>query len=211
MSKTRKYFLMFVSFVLIFTHQQRNFVNQRHELQVALAELSQESPAFKEKYDYVKAKKPLLTVLPPNLTWLYSLMPPKITHYLPFKPLEIEGKAVTRFTENSITFSEFSKLPMGWDVEIIVDLNKIDSKVGIKAAIAHEIYHAWDILQSNDIKGHLALKTQENSLPYETRPSEIAAKVFEDSVVAELPSAVPPKKLINDDSEASEESIELDQ
>jgi hypothetical protein len=66
-------------------------------------------------------------------------------------------------------------------------------------------------LQSNDIKGHLALKTQENSLPYETRPSEIAAKVFEDSVVAELPSAVPPKKLINDDSEASEESIELDQ
>lgn len=65
---------MFVGAVLIFTHQQRNFVNQRHEIQVLIEQLRNESPSFKEKYDEVKAKKPDLTILPPNLTWIYDLI-----------------------------------------------------------------------------------------------------------------------------------------
>lgn len=215
MTKTRKYFLMFVGAVLIFTHQQRNFVNQRHEIQVSIEQLRNESPSFKEKYDEVKAKKPDLTILPPNLTWIYDLIkkaiPPKfmstISPYLPFQELEKENKAVTQFKEADPNFPELLNLPVGWDVKIIVDLNKIDSKDGLKAALAHEIYHAWETLEAHDIKAHLALKTAENSLPYENRPSEIAAKAFEEQVVSEIPS----KKPINDNPEVSEELVEVDQ
>lgn len=202
MTKIKKYLLAFMGFSLLFTYKQQEFIYHRRQIQTSITEMREESESFRQKYDEIKSKKSDFYVMPVNLRWLIELVPQPVVKYLP-SILKHEEKAVTRFEENELNLP---RIPVGWDIEVRLDMRKIDNKE-LKTAIAHEIYHVWEVLDSEDIKGYLDSKSSENSLPYEKRPSETAAEAFASKVQSEIAS----KKAYNGDSEASEEPIEVDQ